>query len=223
MTSKPAQNKEIGLAELLVLATRNWAVLALAALVGAAIGLVVIRMITDKYRVTSLVQIDTQARRPSGSLGDMASMFQTDARSETETELIQSKSVVGEVVDSLGLRNVAVSKSLWRKLRKTTGRMELAALRIPQTGPNSKFWTAVVLDSDNIALRDTNEDVVLKAHIGEWTQAVKGNDTVGIRFDSLFSEKGEVFTIGKPPRAFVAEALLGGLKVAERGRRTGVL
>lgn len=224
MPNFPTQTgKDTNLVELAMIGLRKWPILCLGAALGGGIGYVASRFMPLKFSVSSLVQIDTQARRPSGSLGEMADLFQTDARAETETELLQSKAVAGSVVDSMGLVNVASSNDLVRRFRQKTGRMDIASLKIPLGGPKSKPWTAVALDNQQIALRDTNKVVVLEAKLGEWTQKVVGTDTVGIRFDSLSAEVGEVFTIRKYSRAVVVSGILGALKVTERGRRTGVL
>lgn len=215
--------KEITPLEILMAGLRKWPYLCLGAVLGACIGFVVSRFLPAKYSVSALVQIDTQARRPSGSLGEMSDLFQTDARAETETELMQSRAVAGAVVDSFGLTNVASSENLVRRFLKKDGRLDLASLRLPPLGPESEHWTALVIDSVTVSLRDTNGTQVLRAKLGEWTQRVIGPDTVGIRFDSLRGSPGEIFTLNQYTRPIVMAGILGSLKVTERGRRTGVL
>lgn len=214
---------ETSIMEIAMIGLRKWPYLFLGAIVGAGLGFVVSRFLPLRYSVSALVQIDTQARRPSGSLGEMSDLFQTDARAETETELMQSRAVAGAVVDSFGLTNLATSENIVRRFLNKTGRMDLAGLRIPVGGPKSKNWTALVVDSSTITLLDTNGLPVLNAKLGEWTQKVTGIDTVGIRFDSLKGAPGERFTLRHYDRAVVIAGVLGSLKVTERGRRTGVL
>lgn len=209
--------------EIAMLGLRKWYLLCLGALVGGALGVVVSRMLSPKYAATAMVQIDTQARRPTGALGDMAELFQSDARAETETELIRSRAVAGEVVDSLGLRYSASSEGFVRRLAGKAGRMDVANLNLPQRGPKSRNWTAVVLDNSTVLVRDTNEQPVLKAKLGSLAQLIVGRDTVRLRFDSLSGSPGEVFTLRKSSRSEAETKLLNALKVAERGKRTGIL
>ncbi|HOX52209.1 MAG TPA: Wzz/FepE/Etk N-terminal domain-containing protein, partial [Fibrobacteria bacterium] len=222
MTPQPVgTSRETTLVELVMLGVRSWPLLLAGGVVFGAMGFVASRFLPSKYKTTALLQIDTQSRRPSGALGEMADLFQSDARAETETELIQSRAVIETVVDSLGLDNQAVSKAIARRLTGTAGRMDVAALRIPMS--TKKSWSAVVLSDSTILLMDTAKVQVLQARIGEWTQVATGTDTVGIRFDSLAAEPGEVFTLRKLPRAELIASLQKSLKVAERGRKTGIL
>lgn len=211
--------------KLIMIGLRNWPILLLCGFAFGSLGVVFARLLPDKFTTTALLQIDTQARRPTGALGEMADLFQTDARAETETELIQSKSVIGAVVDSLRLEYQARSANLLRRILRKSGRMDLYSLRIPPRPPKSKAapWTAVVQDPNTILLRDSLEAPVLKARKGEWTQRILGADTIGIRFDSLLGEPGEVFVVGRGSKTEVVNDIADRLKVVERGRKTGIL
>lgn len=226
MTPQSASNskRETSPMALVMLAVRNWPLVLLGCALGGMLGILVSRMINEKYTVSLLLQIDSQDRRPAGPLGDMAEMFQPDARAETETELIQSRAVIESVVDSLGLDNFSMSKSKIRKLMRKSGRLDVVALDIPRPSEDVKDpWTAVAISDSMVLLRNPDKQGVLQARLGELTDTVIGPDTIRFRFDSLKAEPGEVFVVAKLPRNDVIGAILKSLKVVEKGRKTGVL
>lgn len=216
--------KEASLLEYARLGLKKWPILMLGAVLGGMLGVVATVFVPPKYKATALIQINTQPRRPERNLGELADLIPGDATAETESELIKSRSVVGAVADSLGLQYQAAPSGFLRKLLRRSGRMDLKRLRLPvDTQTSATRWTALVLDSNHVLLRDFLKRTVLTAKIGEWTQKPYGTDTVGIRFDSLFAEPGQVFAIRNVARTRLVNDLLSRLSVAERGRKTGVL
>lgn len=222
--SKPEQDDSPGLVDLVVIAMRQWKVLTACAVLGGVLGWAASKILPLKYQSSALVQIDTQARRASGGLGDMAELFQLDAKAETEIELIQSRSVLGTVVDELGLDNGTRSKGLARKLFGKTGRLELKSLRIPEYQPGQDPWTVVAVTGlDSFVLRNPAGTVVLRGVVHEKVETIAGSDTIGIEVARMESEPGEIFQVFKLPRSMAVASLQGALKVVEKGRRTGIL
>lgn len=217
--------KSLGPAEIISLALRGWKLIVLGTVLGAAAGFFVTRWMHPKYQTSLMVQVNTQAKRPAGGLGDMADLFQTDSKAETEVVVIQSGSVLGPVADSFHLQNRWASTGALRRLMHKEGRLELPLLELPPRPVDAKgTWTLTALDStQTFAVRDLDKREVLRGRVGELATAAYGNDSVRILVSSLKSEPGEVFGIWKISHPDAVDLLQKNLKVVEQGRRTDIL
>lgn len=204
---------------------QGWKIILLGTLVGCAAGIAIARWIHPRFKAEALIQIDTQSRRPLGALGEMADLFQSDTKAETETEIVQSNSVIGTVVDKYNLQNMWASEGILRRLMHKEGRIELDRLELPPDRPEVKgTWTVVALDSHSTFLvRDPSRAVVARGSVGDLVRFLRGKDSVAIRISSMQSSPGESFKIFKISKVGAIQAVQGGLSVVEKGRRTNIL
>ena len=107
--SQESQSQEIDLLALLgALLDRKWFIIFVTA-VFAVIGVAVAVLSTPIYKATALVQVEESSPSVPG-LDDMAGMFESSSEAVTEIELLKSRSVIGEAVDTLKLNIIAEPK-----------------------------------------------------------------------------------------------------------------
>ncbi|WP_105180637.1 polysaccharide biosynthesis tyrosine autokinase [Pseudoalteromonas sp. T1lg21] len=107
--SQESQSQEIDLLALLgALLDRKWFIVLVTA-VFAIIGVAVAVLSTPIYKATALVQVEESSPSVPG-LDDMAGMFESSSEAVTEIELLKSRSVIGEAVDTLKLDIIAEPK-----------------------------------------------------------------------------------------------------------------
>ncbi|MBC7010676.1 polysaccharide biosynthesis tyrosine autokinase [Pseudoalteromonas sp. BZK2] len=107
--SQESQSQEIDLLALLgTLLDRKWFIVLVTA-VFAIIGVAVAVLSTPIYKATALVQVEESSPSVPG-LDDMAGMFESSSEAVTEIELLKSRSVIGEAVDTLKLDIIAEPK-----------------------------------------------------------------------------------------------------------------
>lgn len=107
--SQESQSQEIDLLALLgALLDRKWFIVLVTAAF-AIIGVAVAVLSTPIYKATALVQVEESSPSVPG-LDDMAGMFESSSEAVTEIELLKSRSVIGEAVDTLKLDIVAEPK-----------------------------------------------------------------------------------------------------------------
>ena len=107
--SQESQSQEIDLLALLgALLDRKWFIIFVTA-VFAIIGVAVAVLSTPIYKATALVQVEESSPSVPG-LDDMAGMFESSSAAVTEIELLKSRSVIGEAVDTLKLDIIAEPK-----------------------------------------------------------------------------------------------------------------
>lgn len=223
--SSPLESdQDIGMLELLGTARKGWKFILASAIACGAFAWVVGRLLPTSFKADCLVQIDTEANRSTGLLGDLAKLAQSESKAETEAELIQSRAVVGPVIQELGLDNWWASKGLTRKLQGKAGRLQIPKMTLPPRQVGAPAWTLVALDADsNFILRDPAGRIALRGIVGQWADTLIGHDTLGILLESMESEPGEIFTISKLPFSSAYKLMAKKLTVAEKGKATGIL
>lgn len=109
-------NDAIDIRELAISLRRGWRWILGGLVGGLALAVLVLVAVRPRYEGTATVLLRTQVSTPgslvssgdseegSVSLGGLAEMFSLDSGFETEMEILGSRSVVGAVVDSLGLQ-----------------------------------------------------------------------------------------------------------------------
>ena len=147
-TTQDQTSQEIDLMALLgALIDRKYFIAAVTA-VFMAVGVFYAVFATPVYQATAMIQVEDGGASVPG-FDDMAGMFESTSAAVTEIELLKSRSVIGEAVDTLKLDIVAEPKLFPvignRAFRKFTP-MESGDLAEPSVGASSYAWGGESID-----------------------------------------------------------------------------
>ena len=239
-TAQPTQ--EIDLMALLgALLDRKYFIAGITALF-MFIGVVYAVLSTPVYQATAMIQVEDGSASVPG-FDDMAGMFESTSAAVTEIELLKSRSVIGEAVDSLKLDIVAEPKLFPfignRAYRKFTP-MEEGDLAEPSFGASSYAWggetinifrfdvprTAVNQEfvivaqaNKGVALLNGDGDQILAGKVGEELTNGKFNLTVR----ELNARPGTEFIITRKDRLNTILDLQAAIGASEKGKDSGII
>jgi len=224
-----SKKEETDLLDLIKDLARNWRIMLPCMALAGVFGVVAALWIRPVYQVDALVQIENKnAKGPSSMMGGLASLFASASPAETEIELINSRQVIGDAVEKMHLQYTATPTNIIDRLLHKEGRMEIHEYNVPwdmlpkeeKKGP----WTAVATDTATFDIYDHNKNKVLEGgHPGETYKIPFAGDTAVISVYSMNAKKGHRFALGKMTRLDAIDAFKGAFKVAERGKKTGIL
>ncbi|EAW28600.1 tyrosine-protein kinase [Alteromonadales bacterium TW-7] len=239
-TAQPTQ--EIDLMALLgALLDRKYFIAGITALF-MFIGVVYAVLSTPVYQATAMIQVEDGSASVPG-FDDMAGMFESTSAAVTEIELLKSRSVIGEAVDSLKLDITAEPKLFPfignRVYRKFTP-MEEGDLAEPSFGASSYAWggesinifrfdvprTAMnrgfillALADKRVALLNGDGDQILVGKVGEELTNGKFNLTVR----GLNARPGTEFLIIRKDRLNTILDLQAAIGASEKGKDSGII
>lgn len=239
-TAQPTQ--EIDLMALLgALLDRKYFIAGITALF-MFIGVVYAVLSTPVYQATAMIQVEDGSASVPG-FDDMAGMFESTSAAVTEIELLKSRSVIGEAVDSLKLDITAEPKLFPfignRVYRKFTP-MEEGDLAEPSFGASSYAWggesinifrfdvprTAMnrgfillALADKRVALLNGDGDQILVGKVGEELTNGKFNLTVR----ELNARPGTEFLIIRKDRLNTILDLQAAIGASEKGKDSGII
>lgn len=111
-------------------------------------GILYAMLVTPIYQATAMIQVEDGSASVPG-FDDMAGLFEGASKSITEIELLKSRSVIGEAVDSLNLTVVAKPKLFpvigGRAFREFSPREE-EALAAPKFDAETYAWGGEIID-----------------------------------------------------------------------------
>lgn len=239
-TAQPTQ--EIDLMALLgALLDRKYFIAGITALF-MFIGVVYAVLSTPVYQASAMIQVEDGGASVPG-FDDMAGMFESTSAAVTEIELLKSRSVIGEAVDSLKLDIVAEPKLFPfignRAYRKFTP-MEEGDLAEPSFGASSYAWggesinifrfdvprtainrgfTLLAQADKGVALLNGDGDQILAGKVGEELTNGKFNLTVR----ELNARPGTEFIISRKDRLNTILDLQAAIGASEKGKDSGII
>ena len=239
-TAQPTQ--EIDLMALLgALLDRKYFIAGITALF-MFIGVVYAVLSTPVYQATAMIQVEDGSASVPG-FDDMAGMFESTSAAVTEIELLKSRSVIGEAVDSLKLDIIAEPKLFPfignRAYRKFTP-MEEGDLAEPSFGASSYAWggesinifrfdvprnavnqefVLVAQAGNGVALLNGDGDQILVGKVGEELTNGKFNLTVR----KLNARPGTEFLIIRKDRLNTILDLQAAIGASEKGKDSGII
>lgn len=218
-----------------VLIDHKWLILA-TALLAAFIGLVYAVLAPPIYRADALVQI--ASTRNTNPLEEVTSLLGKEPPSQSEIEIIRSRSVLGRAVDILGLTLVVeparlpvIGEFLARRgvqrpaFFANSGyvwadeTIHVAALSVdnPHQG---KTFDLVVKDSQDYALY-LGGDYLGQGRVGEASEFMNGE--INLTVDAIKAPAESEFHLMSRHRSVAITDLRNNLSIAERGRDTRIL
>jgi tyrosine-protein kinase Etk/Wzc len=230
---------EVSLAEYLdVLVTGRW-ILAAAVGLAFAIGGAYAFLATPVYRSDALVQVE-DPKATKGFLGDLSDAFGESSPAETEIEILRSRSIVGAVVDELNLVTEAEPRRfplVGDAVARRNGGREVAGAPV---GLRAYGWGGEVIRVDRLEVRDDLEGerltlvagdgarfAVLDPDGGRLLEGEVGVPAAGggvqLFVSELRARPGLEFGLVRKDRDATVAGLQGALRIAEKGKKTGML
>jgi len=240
--SQESQSQEIDLLALLgALLDRKWFIVLVTAIF-AVIGVAVAVLSTPIYKATALVQVEESSPSVPG-LDDMAGMFESSSEAVTEIELLKSRSVIGEAVDTLKLNIIAepklfpiiggkvyrsfvaesegdVAESLLGLSSYAWGGESINVFRfnVPKAFEGEEF-ELVIGENKSYELFNPEGDSVLKGVVGK--EQAAGYYELTIR--DLNARPGTEFTLVKKNRYRTIVELQEEIGASEKGKDSGII
>lgn len=230
---------EVDLAEYLnVVLDARWLVLGVAALC-LGLGVAYAWVATPLFRSDVVLQVE-ERKAGMGPLGDMAELFGTDASSETEMEILRSRSVVGAVVDGLKLDLHADPAYLPLLGRAVARRHEGDGPAGAFPGLGGYAWGGERITVDRLEVGDALAGKPLTLVAGEGGAyelrsedgRALGAGAVGVAataggaslfVSELVARPGTRFRLWLQSREEAVQELQQDLRISERGKKTGIL
>ncbi|NIZ07458.1 polysaccharide biosynthesis tyrosine autokinase [Pseudoalteromonas sp. HF66] len=240
--SQESQSQEIDLLALLgTLLDRKWFIVLVTA-VFAIIGVAVAVLSTPIYKATALVQVEESSPSVPG-LDDMAGMFESSSEAVTEIELLKSRSVIGEAVDTLKLNIIAEPKLfpiIGGKVYRSFVADSEGDIAEPLLGLSSYAWGGesinvfrfnvpkafegeefelVIGENKSYELFNPDGESVLKGVVGK--EQIAGYYELTVR--DLNARSGTVFTLVKNNRYRTIVELQEEISASEKGKDSGII
>ncbi|MCX2766937.1 polysaccharide biosynthesis tyrosine autokinase [Pseudoalteromonas sp. B530] len=197
---------------------------------------------TPIYQATAMVQVEEKGGSVPG-FDDMSGMFESTSAAVTEIELLKSRSVIGEAVDTLNLDTVVKPKLFpvigGRSFRKFVAKSE-GEVAEPSLGANSYAWggeqveihrfkvpsgaigTSFILQAradESFALLTSDGDEVLAGKVGE--EVKQGQFELTIK--TLIARPETEFSIVKRNRLQTILDLQSAISASEKGKDSGII
>ena len=196
------------------------------------------------YRADALIQLE-QPQAPEAQahvLAQLSSVFNVQATSTAEMEILRSRLVVGEATDHLQLyvhaepnylpligrwlaeHNDGLSRPLLpAHFGFVYGResIKVGRLDVPPELENRNL--SVVVTSKGYELHDHNGHRIARGTAGQTVEFNYGSSTGTILLESLRGEPGARFTLLRRSRLAIIEKLQEDMMIDERGKPSGVL
>ena len=216
-------NNTITLLEALFILWKKRFTLCLFLAAGALIGLVIGQWIRPQFTSDALLQIDVKGNKAANrAMGEMGAILDVASPADAEIELIKSRLVLNYVVSEEHLNYSATPTSALNRLLHREGRMDLDYLFIPDMARTEK-WMAVVTGDDTYAVYNEDETKLVEGKVGQMLKVLYAGDTLQIRVSRMRATVGEEFRINMSNPLIAVRGLAAGLKVAEKGKQTGVI
>lgn len=245
-TQQEQASQEIDLMALLgALIDRKYFITAITAAF-MAVGALFAVFSTPVYQATAMIQVEDGGASVPG-FDDMAGMFESTSAAVTEIELLKSRSVIGEAVDTLKLDIIAEPKLFPvignRAFRKFTP-VENGDLAEPSFGASSYAWGGESINvfrfdvphsaigeeftlvagegagnNKQFTLLNGDGDVILKGKVGK--ELTNGKFNVTIR--SLVARPGTEFTLLRQDRLNTILDLQAAIGAGEKGKDSGII
>lgn len=182
------------------------------------------------YEATALLQISkSKGSSLSAMLGDVGALLGFGGGSvDTESQLMQSRRILKEVIDSTGLLYKAEPVGVLDRLLHREGRVDVDYIYFPDTSVMPKErrgepWYLVADDSVSFSVYDDLDQKVLSGVPGVLKSVPYQGDSVKISVPAMNVRAGQKFRLSAASMVGMMKAVVGNLKIEEAGKKTGIL
>jgi len=185
---------------------------------------------TPVYKADVLIQVDS--KQGTGVLGMLSQQFNMSSSAEDSSiqmALIQSRFILGPVVESLGLNITGMPYQLpiMGKFFPNKEEIHVSQLEVPLAYYNKKLQL-VVDKSNHFNLYDEDHHFLLHGNISAFV--TNKNHTFALRVDDIQAKPGTKFILVRYSTHSIVEKIVHGLKIIDTGSlgsgatsKTGVL
>ena len=191
-------------------------------LAGAFIGFAIANWLRPQYTSDILLQIDVKGGKAGKAIGEMGALLDVASPADAEIELLKSRMVLSYVVDAEHLCFKATPVGIGDRFTHKEGRMDLDSLYIPKIARAEK-WMAKVTGSNTYEVIAPEGSVLLEGKVGDMFRAPYGGDTLDIHVSRLLAAPEQMFVLSQSNDLGAIAALKKSLKVAEKGKQTGII
>jgi len=195
------------------------------------------------YEANLIVQVEDSPGSTKSLLGEVGALFDTKTAASAEMELLRSRMVVANAVDSLGLYIKARPKYFpfvgrwWASRSKELSSpgifgfggyawgseaIEVAVMNVPQEMQEHEF-TLIAGANGEYELHQSAYDTVLKGQAGQTTLQDTPAGKVEILVTKLEANPGTQFLLQRNSRLDAIERMQRNLQIAEKGKLSGVI
>lgn len=195
------------------------------------------------YEANLIVQVEDSPGSTKSLLGEASSMFDTKTAASAEMEILHTRKVVANAVDSLSLYVEARPKYFpffgrwWASRSKQlanpgilgfggyawgTEAIEVPVLNVPEEMLGRKF-TLVADGNGGFELLQSRYDIAFKGKVGQTIMQETPEGKVEILVTKLEANAGTQFLLQRNSRLGAIEGLQKDLQIAEKGKVSGVI
>lgn len=195
------------------------------------------------YEANLIIQVEESTGSAKSLLGDASELFDTKTAASSEMVILNSRMVVSNAVDSLGLYISAQPKYFpfvgrwWASRHKELSApgifgfggyawgseaIQVAVFNVPQDLKGQPF-TLTADGAGGYELSHPGHDISLSGRIGELLTADTPAGKFEIKVDRIDAHAGAQFTVQRTSRLGQIERLQRSLKIAEKGKLSGVV
>lgn len=242
--AQPVEDDEINLVEYWdILVDSRWLIAIVTAL-ALAVGVAYALLARPIYRANLLIQVEDSAGGSAKSvLGEAASLFDVKTAATAEMEILRSRMVIGQAVDSslmyidarpryvpiigrwLASRTEALSEPGFLGLEGYVSgaeRIEVAAFDVPVDLDGSTFKLTVGAGG-SYTLAHPLLDAPLAGQAGVPLKASTPKGSLTLVVTELAGRPGAQFNVTRQSRMAAIQSLQSQLRLAEKGRQSGVI
>lgn len=195
------------------------------------------------YEANLIIQVEDSPGSTQSLLGDASSLFDTKTAASSEMEILHSRMVVANAVDSLSLYVAAKPKYFpffgrwWASRNKQLSKpgifgfggyawgseaIEVPVLNVPEEMWEEKF-TLVANGNGGFELLQSGNDIDFKGRVGQTIMQDTPVGKVEILVTKLDANPGTQFRLQRNSRLKTIEDLQKDLNIAEKGKLSGVI
>jgi len=206
------------------------------------LGIVYAKYATPIYQVNSILQVESSGSNVPG-LDEVGGMFESTSNSTAEIELLKSRSIIGEAVDTLKLDITATPKLfpfIGEKAFNTFKAIKPNQLADPKYGADSYAWGGEYINvfrfkvpnwavgktfiltaqgNNELSLKNDDGQQILQGKVGE--ELTNGSFTLTVR--NINARPGTEFLITRKNRLGTILGLQKSLMASELGKGTGII
>jgi tyrosine-protein kinase Etk/Wzc len=225
-----------------IIVDNRWLIGAVAAL-ALAIGGAYAFLARPVYESNLLIQVEDSASSAKSFLGDAASLFDVKTPATAEIEIIRSRMIIGQAVDNTLLYVDARPRYLpvigeWLARRAKTlsepgflgisgwvsgsEKIRVTTFNVPRDMEGTRFRLTAKGDGKYV-LSHPDLDQELSGTVGAPLTGTTTEGTLTLVVTALEGKPGAQFNLQRDSRLEVIETLQDKLKLAEKGRQSGVI
>ena len=206
---------------LAVLWQKKWFLL-LFILLGAGVGISIGKWIRPEYTSDALLQVNTKGSKSGIAMGEMGALLDVASPADAEIELIKSRMILENVVNSEHLCFTATPTSMLDRFMGREGRMDLEYLHIPDAARTENF-TAVALANDSYEIFAPEKRSLAVGKVGDVVSAPYAGDSLRILVGLMIATPGQEFVLGESSSLNASRGLGRAISVSEKAKQTGVI